>query len=64
MKLGQVIATAHEENNLYILDASPFTPECAYIVMTNNINTLIKCTDISTHALIVSTSSATSTAVI
>ena len=65
MKSGQVIATAHEENNLYILDTSLFTPEYAYIVMTNDINTLIKCADVSTHyALIASTSSATGTAIL
>jgi len=60
MKSEQVIATAHEENNLYILDASPFIPEYAYMVMTNDIDTLIKFADIPIHyALVASTNSAT-----
>jgi len=65
MKSGQVIAMAHEENNLYILDASPFIPEYAYMVMTNDINTLIKSADVPIHhALVASTNSATGTTTI
>jgi len=65
MKSGQVITMAHEENNLYILDASPFIPEYAYIVITNDINTLIKSTNVPIHhALIASTNSATGTTAI
>ena len=65
MKLEQVIAMAHEENNLYILNASPFIPGYAYIVMTNDINTFIKSANVPIyHALIASTNSATSTTAI
>jgi len=65
MKSGQVIATAHEENNLYILDASLFIPEYAYMVMTNDIDTLIKSVNIPIHhALAASTNSATGTTAI
>jgi len=65
MKSGQVIAIAHEENNLYILNASPFISEYAYMVMTNDIDTLIKSTDIPIHhALVASTNSATGTTAI
>ena len=65
MKSGQVIMMAHEENNLYILNASLFIPEYAYMVMTNDIDTLIKSTDVSIHhALIASTNSATGTTAI
>ena len=61
-KSGQVITTVYKENNLYILDALPFIPECVYIVTTNNINTLIKSTDASAHyAFTTSTSSSTGT---
>ena len=56
---------AHEENNLYILDASPFISEYAYMVMTNDIDTLIKSANVPIHhALIVSTNSTTSTTAI
>jgi len=65
MKLEQVIAMAYEENNLYILNASPFIPGYAYIVMTNDINTFIKSANVPIyHALIASTNSATSTTAI
>jgi len=65
MKSGQVITMAHEENNLYILDVSPFIPEYAYMVITNDIDTLIKSADVSIHhALIASTNSATATTAI
>jgi len=65
MKSGQVIAMAHKENNLYILDASPFILEYAYMVITNDINTLIKSTDVPIHhALIASTNSTTGTTAI
>jgi len=65
MKSGQVIAMAHEENNLYILNASLFIPEYAYMVMTNDIDTLIKSADIPIHhALVASTNSATGTTAI
>ena len=65
MKSGQVIAMAHEENNLYILNASPFIPEYAYMVITNDIDTLIKSINVPIHhALIASTNSATGTTAI
>ena len=65
MKSGQVISMAHKENNLYILDASPFILEYAYMVITNDINTLIKSADVPIyHALIASTNSTTGTTAI
>jgi len=65
MKSEQVIAMAHEENNLYIFDVLLFIPEYVYIVMTNDINTLIKSADVPIHyALVVSTNSATGTTAI
>ena len=60
IKLGQVVANAHEENNLYILDASLFTPKCTYITIMDNVDTLINSMDISSHhALVISTNSST-----
>ena len=56
---------AHEENNLYIFDASPFIPEYAYMVIINDVDTLIKSADIPIHhALVASTNSTTSTTAI
>jgi len=65
MKSEQVIAMAHKENNLYILNALLFIPEYAYMVITNDIDTLIKSADVPIyHTLIASTNSATGTTAI
>ncbi|KAF5363875.1 hypothetical protein D9756_000060 [Leucocoprinus leucothites] len=50
IKSGEVIATAREEGNLYVLNAAPLTSEHTYITTRSDLDSLLCSIDISENA--------------